>query len=118
MEKELICIGCPLGCALKVKVEGSDITVTGNTCPRGESYARKEMTNPTRIVTTTVKVLGGSRKLVSVKTKTDIPKKKITECMKALKSVSVQAPVYIGEVVLANVADTGIDVVATKTVLL
>lgn len=116
--RNLICIGCPMGCPLTVTMEGGEITeVTGNTCKRGDIYARKEVTNPTRIVTSTVPVDGGVIAAVSVKTKEDIPKGKIFDCMKALKKVRVTAPVHIGDVVLEDVAGTGVDIIATKTVL-
>ncbi len=118
MEKrELICIGCPLGCALTVEIDGAEVvSVTGNTCKRGDVYARKEVTNPTRIVTSSVKVEGGTLAAVSVKTKEDIPKGKIFECVTALKDVSVKAPVNIGDVILADVAGTGVDIIATKKI--
>lgn len=118
MEKrELICIGCPMGCPLTVAMDGAEVvSVTGNTCKRGDVYVRKEVTNPTRIVTSTVKVSSGTADMVSVKTREDVPKEKIFDCMRALKDVTVQAPVHIGDVVLKNVAGTGIDVVATKNV--
>lgn len=118
MEKrELTCIGCPLGCALTVEMNGGEvISVTGNTCKRGDDYARKEVTNPTRIVTSSVKVEDGVLAAVSVKTKEDIPKGKIFDCVKALKDVCVKAPIAIGDVVLADVAGTGVDVIATKNV--
>ena len=116
MEKrELICIGCPMGCPLTVELEGGEIlSITGHTCRRGEVYARKEVTNPTRIVTSTVDVEGGKVARVSVKTKEDIPKETIFQCVKALKGVTVKAPVHIGDVIVANVADTGVDIVATR----
>ncbi|MDD7334833.1 MAG: DUF1667 domain-containing protein [Lachnospiraceae bacterium] len=117
MTKKLTCIGCPLGCALTVEVEQDEvISVSGNTCPRGDAYARKEVTDPTRIVTSTVRVTGGSAPVVSCKTKADIPKGKIFDVTNALRSVSVTAPVHIGDVLLCNVAQTGVDVVATKNV--
>ena len=116
-ERKLTCIGCPMGCPLTVVMNGEEIvSVTGNTCKRGDVYARKEVTNPTRIVTSTVRVSGGSIDMVSVKTKEDIPKGKIFECVKALKGIEVPAPVHIGDVILENVADTGVDIVATKNV--
>ena len=116
-QKNLTCIGCPLGCQITVELEnGEVISVTGNTCKRGDDYARKEVTSPTRIVTSTVKVVGGKAPVVSVKTKSDIPKDKIFDCTKALKDVIVQAPVSIGDVVLENVAGTGVDIVTTKDV--
>ena len=115
--KDLTCICCPLGCQITVGLEnGEVVSVTGNTCMRGDDYARKEVTSPTRIVTSTVKVTGGKSSMVSVKTKSDIPKEKIFECVKALKEVEVQAPIAIGDVVLSNVAGTGVDIVATKNV--
>ena len=114
-KRELICIGCPMGCPVTVEMNGTEIvSVSGNTCPRGDAYARKEVTNPTRIVTSTVKVEGGSVGMVSVKTKEDIPKDKIFDCVRALKDITVKAPVRIGDVILADVAGTGVDVVATK----
>ena len=116
--RELICIGCPMGCSLSVETdEGEVISVTGNTCPRGEAYARKECTNPTRIVTTTVRVEGGRLPVVSVKTASDIPKGKIADCVRALKDVKVKAPVHIGDVILENAAGTGVNIIATKDVL-
>lgn len=115
--KNLTCIGCPLGCQIMVELEnGEVVSVSGNTCKRGDDYARKEVTRPTRIVTSTVKVSGGNAPTVSVKTKSDIPKDKIFDCVKALKEVMVQAPIAIGDVVIENVAGTGVDIVATKAV--
>ncbi len=116
-ERNLICIGCPLGCPVHVELEkGKVVSVMGNTCPRGAEYARKEVTNPTRIVTTTVRVNGGTEAMASVKTERDIPKGKIFECVKALKNVEMQAPVRIGDIVVENIAGTGVSVVATKNV--
>lgn len=116
-ERNLTCIGCPMGCQLAVSMEQEEvIKVTGNNCKRGAIYGKKEVTNPTRIVTTTVPVLGGNMAVVSVKTKEDIPKGKIFECIKALKNVKIQAPVHIGDVILTDVAGTGVDVIATKMI--
>lgn len=116
-ERNLICINCPMGCALTVKMnDGQAVSVTGNTCKRGEDYARKEVINPTRIVTSTVKVLGGESAMVSVKTRQDIPKGKIFACVEALKEVTVSAPVRIGDIIVKDVAGTGVDIIATKNV--
>ena len=115
--RTLTCISCPMGCPLTVEMDGDEIiSVTGNTCKRGDVYARKEVTAPTRIVTSTVKVTNGSADMVSVKTKTDIPKDKIFDCVKCLKGVSVVAPIHIGDVIIPNAAGTGVDIVATKDV--
>lgn len=114
--RELTCIGCPLGCALTVTMNGNEITVEGNTCPRGDAYARKEVTDPTRIVTSSVKLQGGTIARVSVKTANDIPKGKIFDCMEEIRKVTVTAPVHIGDVVISDCAGTGVDVIATKNV--
>lgn len=118
MEKrELICIGCPMGCPLTVTLDGGAVvTVQGNTCPRGDAYARKEVTAPTRIVTSTVRVSGGTLAMVSCKTRSDIPKGQIFDVVRALKDVEVSAPVAIGQVLAENAAGTGVDIIATKNV--
>ena len=115
--KELVCIGCPLGCSLKVVIsEEGTMEVAGNTCPRGADYAKKELTDPRRIVTSSVKVQGGHLPCASVKTETDIPKDQIFACVMALKDVVLTAPVEIGKVVAENVAGTGVNVIATKQI--
>ena len=115
--RNLICIGCPMGCPLTVELEnGAVARVTGNTCPRGDAYARKEVTHPTRIVTSTVRVTGGALPAVSCKTRTDVPKDRIFAVVRALKDVEVPAPVTIGQVLLEDAAGTGVAVVATKNV--
>ena len=102
-------LGCPLGCPLIVTMEdGVVASVTGNTCPRGDAYARKEVTAPTRIVTSTVRVTGGTLAMVSCKTRSDIPKGKIFDVVRALKDVEVPAPITIGQVLAENVAGTGV----------
>ena len=117
-QRELICINCPLGCPLTVTIEnGEVIKVTGNTCPRGEAYGRKECTNPTRIVTSTVRIEGGSLPVISVKTASDIPKGKMADVVSELKNVILTAPVHIGDVVVENIAGTGVNVIATRNVL-
>lgn len=113
--REMTCIRCPLGCQLKVtQDEEGHVSVTGNTCPRGAQYGEKELTNPTRTVTSTVRIQGVEDAVVSVKTAEDIPKGKIMECMKALAGIKAQAPVHIGDVILRDVAGTGVDIVATR----
>ena len=118
MEKrELTCIGCPMGCQITVELEeGEVISVKGNTCPIGDNYARNEVTHPERTVTSTVLIEGGDKCRLSVKTKSNIPKDKIVDCMKEIDAVRIKAPVKIGDVVVKNVAGTGVDVVATRNV--
>mgnify|MGYP000043314016 CR=1 FL=1 len=115
--RNLTCIGCPMGCPLTVKIEnGTVLSVEGNTCKRGAIYGKKEVTDPTRIVTTTVHVSGGVENMVSVKTQSDMPKDKIFDCIHALKNITVSAPVHIGDVILKDIAHTGVAIIATKNV--
>jgi len=118
MEKRsLTCISCPLGCQITVTLDNGEVVdVTGNTCPRGDKYARKEVTNPTRVVTSIVRCEGGVLPVLSVKTKNDIPKGKIFDVLAEIKPVTVKAPVHIGDVIVANAADTGVDIVASKEI--
>lgn len=116
--RNLTCIGCPMGCPLTVKVNNGEVlSVEGNTCKKGAIYGKKEVTAPARIVTTTVRVSGGSEKMVSVKTANDIPKGKIFDCIRELKNITVSAPIHIGDVILRDVAHTGVDIVATRNVM-
>lgn len=113
--RNLICIGCPMGCNLNVTIhDDGSIDVSGNTCPKGAEYAKNEVTDPRRTVTSTVPVNNG--RILSVKTKEDIPKDKIMDCIKELKGVTTAVPIHIGDVIVKNAAGTGIDIVATKDI--
>lgn len=117
MIRELTCIGCPMGCSLQVEIESGEVLkVTGNTCKKGEDYGKKECTNPTRIVTSSVTVIDGEIQVVSVKTDKDIPKDKIKACVDVLKDIKVKAPVKIGDIVVKDVLGTGADIVCTRNV--
>lgn len=114
-EKTLICIGCPLGCQLCATLTDGEVTaVSGNTCPTGAKYAKKELTAPERTVTTTLRVSGGNRPVVSVRTAVPIGKAQVNACIAALRTVTVPAPVAIGQVLLADVEGSAI--VATSAV--
>ena len=114
MKRELTCVACPLGCSITVEYEGTEvISVTGNTCKRGDAYARTEIVNPTRNIASTVKVVGGVHPVVPVKTSAPIPKTMIFDCMKEINKATVTLPARIGDVVIANILGTGADVVVT-----
>ena len=113
----LICIQCPMGCSLTVtREDDGSVSVSGNTCPRGEAYGKKEVTAPTRTVTSIVRVSGGEIPMVSVKTASDIPKEKIFDVMKDIRAAKINAPVCIGDVIIENAGSTGVNVIATKNV--
>lgn len=112
MKRNLSCIICPRGCALEIDLD--TLTVTGNTCPRGEDYARQEVTCPLRTLTTTLRVANRENTMVSVKTATPIPRDKLMEAMHILKSLPVNAPITLGQVLLENLY--GAQVVATSNI--
>lgn len=111
--KELICIVCPKGCHLHVD-ETKDFAVTGNSCEKGAEYGRLELTNPTRVVTSTVRCTGGAHPRCPVKTDRPIPKGMIFAAMEALESVTLAAPVHVGDVVVADVCGTGANFIAAR----
>ncbi len=110
---KLICIMCPKGCHLTVDEDHPD-RVIGNDCPRGEAYAKDEVTHPTRVITSTVAISGSFLKRCPVKTSAPIPKALIFEAMKTLDTVRLTAPVSVGQVVVKDVCKTGVDVIATR----
>ena len=115
-ERVITCINCPMGCRMTVGLEnGEVVSVKGNTCKRGDTYAWQEVTAPVRMVTAVVPV-EGSFMPVSVKTREPIPKKDIPACMEALHGLHLQAPVKAGDTVLPDVCGSGVDVIATKSV--
>ncbi len=115
MEKDLICIICPKGCAMKAEQNGENVTVSGNSCPRGVAYATDELLHPTRTVTSSVRVSNRTDTMVSVKTRNPIPKENIFDLMELLRNTTVESPVIIGQCIIRNVFGT--DIIATKTVI-
>lgn len=112
--KGLTCIVCPVGCHLSVD---DNLNVTGNRCPRGKKYGVMEMTNPTRMLTTTVKTVFEDMPRLSVKTTDAIPKGLIFEAISILSRIIITNNVKIGDVILSNILDTGVDIVSTKNIL-
>ena len=113
--RNMICIGCPMGCELTVTVEdGKAVNVTGNTCGIGKKYAETEVSAPTREVTSTVISAQGIP--VPVKTRTPVPKEKIFDVIKAIKAARPELPLRIGDTVVSDAAGTGVDVTVTKNV--
>jgi CxxC motif-containing protein len=111
--KEIVCIVCPKGCRLHVDDE-HDYSVTGNTCSRGAAYGHNETKNPTRVITSTVRLNGGLYRRCPVKTDAAVPKGRLLSIMQLLNNVQLQSPVTIGQVVIPNVEGTGANVVVTK----
>ena len=105
-----------MGCSITVEINdaGEIVSISGNTCKRGEVYATNEVTHPRRSLATTVRVEGGVSNVVPCKSSEDLPKEKIFDCMKAINSARVNAPVRLGDVLIADVCGTGVDIVATN----
>ena len=117
MKKEMICIVCPLGCSLTVNYTRKAIkSVEGNQCERSLEYAEKEVFNPERTLTTTVRVKHGHLPLVSVRTNKPLPKGKLFDAMNLLAKIEAKAPIRIGDKIAKNLFKTGVDVVATKNI--
>ena len=115
MEKNIICTVCPRGCHVKVTLNGTEVTeISDYGCKRGKEYAAAEATHPVRILTTTVKIAGSPYNLLPVRSNAPVPKELQMACMEAIKTICVTAPVKAGDVVLANICNTGVDIVATK----
>lgn len=111
MERKITCIGCPLGCAITVKTEGEHITdITGHTCKKGEEYARTEITDPRRTLTTTMRLKGGG--LVPVKSGKPLKKALMSDCMREINRAEAHLPVEIGDVLIRDILGTGADIVA------
>ena len=111
--KELTCIVCPRGCRLTIDDE---LNVTGNSCPRGAQYAKDELTNPKRMITSFVRVKNRENTVTSVKTSTSIPKGMIFDVMNEIDKVRVSAPTKIGDIAIKNVLNTGADIIITKNI--
>ena len=116
MEQTITCINCPVGCRMTVSLSdtGEFLSVTGNTCPRGAKYAQQECTLPERMITAVIPVAGSETPL-SVKTASPVPKKLISSVIDELARVQVSPPVTIGQIVLPDVLNTGVDIIATRS---
>lgn len=112
---ELACICCPMGCNLRVELDGEGIrSVSGNSCKRGDEYARQECIAPVRVITASVPLRGGALKRVPVKTASPVPKERIFDVMDAVRAITAEAPVHIGDVLCEDIAGTGSRLVATR----
>lgn len=111
---EIICITCPKGCHLQVD-EANNFKVTGNSCPRGEAYGKNELQHPVRVLTSTVRITGARVPRLPVKSSAPLPKGTLFDAMRLLDGVTAVSPVRCGQVLIADVCGTGVDIVATKS---
>jgi CxxC motif-containing protein len=114
MKESLICIVCPMGCHLEIDV-ADHYRVTGNQCKRGIEYGKKELTNPTRTITSTIKISDGIHHRLPVKTDREVPKELIFDIMAVLDQVTVKSPVQMGQIIIENVCNSGANIVASRS---
>ena len=114
MDKKLICIICPVGCRLKVTGTTDDLKVEGNICNKGFDYAHNEITNPLRMVCTTVKIEGGIHNVIPVKTDKPIPEKFKLDVVKAVNNIILKSPVKMGDIIIPDLFGTGVNIVTER----
>ncbi len=118
MKQNLVCIVCPNGCELTAELTESGVTVVGNRCARGADFARAELTAPMRTLTATVRTEYPDVPVLSVRTSGEIPKARMLDVMRALSRITVTRPVAAGEVIIKDVLNLGVDVIATSDALM
>jgi CxxC motif-containing protein len=114
--KEFTCIACPVGCSLRVEANGDKITVTGNQCKRGQIFGTNEYSHPMRMVTTTLRTVGCSINRVPVISTGEVPKAQLRSIVKELYKVSVPCPIKRGDIIVENIQDTGVNIIATRSI--
>lgn len=114
--RNVICIECPIGCNIKIVKDEDGYKISGNSCKRGYEYAVREMEDPKRVLTTTVKLNNSYLKRLPVRSSSEIPKRLIFECMNILKDIEVSAPIRAGQVIVENILNTGADIIASRSV--
>ena len=115
--RELVCIVCPKGCTMKIEENDGEISVTGNSCKRGASFAVSEMTEPKRTVCTTVRTVFKDAPVIPVRVSAEIPKDRIFDVMREINAVTLSSPVGRNDVIIKNVLGLGADVIATSGIL-
>jgi len=118
MERRLICINCPRGCELIVETDdtsGAFISVEGSACIRGSSFALAEINRPERMMTSVVSIKGAKNCMLPVISRRPLPKAKIVEAVRAMRAITVDAPVHEGDIIARDIVGTGVDVIAARS---
>ena len=116
MKKDLICILCPLGCRVNVKIDGKTVRkVLGIKCKKGGEYAKQEIVSPVRVLTTTVKTGRSDAPLVPVRSDKPIPKEKLVPCMREIARHTVDGPVELGQIVIKKILGLEANIVACRS---
>lgn len=112
----ITCICCPIGCKIKIKKKDKKIQIDGAQCKRGKEYAIQEVTDPRRILTTTVHIVDGTQKMLPVRSEREIPKDLVKKSVKKLSEIKVKAPVKCGDIVYKNILNSGVNIIATRDI--
>ena len=112
--REMTCLECPRGCQLSI--DEQTLEVTGNSCPKGETFARAEITNPVRVLTTTAVIESETESMLPVRTRDPIPKSSMFAAMRTIRNIRVKAPVEVGDIIMEDIAETGVPLISTKRV--
>lgn len=110
------CKVCPIGCQLKISIDYEEISVEGNKCNRGKEYAINEILHPSRILTSRVLLRNGPMSRLPVKTNGIIPSALVDDCMELIKITEVSAPVNKGDIIIENILNTGVNLIAARKV--
>ena len=114
-QREFICVTCPVGCSIDAMVEGQELVeLRGQACGRGEDFVREELTDPRRMLTTTVRVRGGRLPLVPVRSSAPLPQHLLFDVARALRQIELVAPIKEHQVVLENVLGTQVDIITSR----
>lgn len=114
--RQYVCIVCPMSCSIELTDDNGVLTVSGNTCKRGEEYAKNEYTTPKRMITTTVGLRGSRLRCLPVISSEAVPKSLLRDCMKLLYATVADVPVKQGDVIVSNILGTGVDIVAARSI--
>lgn len=118
-KKKIRCILCPEGCPMQAEYEAGSkkiISLKGYNCKKGVKFAESEITNPLRTLTTTISIDSGVFQRLPVRSNTPAPKEKIASMVKAAKQIRAKVPVKMGEVIVADILGTGVDIISSATV--
>jgi CxxC motif-containing protein len=115
--KQITCITCPIGCRVSIETVNGQYVLSGNKCAKGENFVRTELTSPMRSLTTTVRTAFADVPVLPVRTKTEVPKEKITEIMRELSNITITERIGIGETVVGNISGTNCDIIAVSNIL-
>ena len=115
-KRHFVCVICPIGCEIDVIHDGDRIiSMEGNKCKKSEEFVQQELIEPMRILTTTVRIQGAKWPVIPVRTDKSVPKRLFPRMMRQLRRVDLQAPVGMLDVVVKDIAGTGANIIATRT---